>query len=230
MFYPEKITQIKESDLVLEIGPGSTPFYRSDVFLEMRFADDNIAKSQRGEIAEDITTEKPIFYYDGNEFPFKNKEFDYIICSHVIEHVPDVELFLCECFRVGKKGYFEYPTIYFEFINNITVHLNIQKYNFKTKCFYFNSKKEFFVDSFLPVQQFLSEGMNKGYFTELYDFIIAYSIEGFEWENNFKFSKTNSINDLCEENFNHIPYKVKIKNTNSSYIVSLLKKIKRILN
>lgn len=209
MFYPEKITQIKETDIVLEIGPGSTPFQRSDVFLEMRYDDVNIAKSQRGEIDETFTTKKPIIYYDGNEFPFKNKEFDYVICSHVVEHVPNVELFLSECIRVGKKGYFEYPTIYFEYINNIQVHLNIQKFNSKTKCFYYKSKKELNVDQFLPIQQFLSEGMNKGYIQDLYDFIIAYSIEGFEWEGNFNFKKSNSIYDLCEENFNHIPTKSK---------------------
>jgi len=32
MFFPEKIKNIKKNDYVLEIGPGGTPFNRSDVF------------------------------------------------------------------------------------------------------------------------------------------------------------------------------------------------------
>jgi len=43
--------------------------------------------------------------------PFKNKEFDFVIASHVIEHVQDVEYFLSELQRVSSKGYIEVPTI-----------------------------------------------------------------------------------------------------------------------
>ena len=43
--------------------------------------------------------------------PFKNKEFDFVIASHVIEHVKDVEYFLSELQRVSSKGYIEVPTI-----------------------------------------------------------------------------------------------------------------------
>ena len=42
--------------------------------------------------------------------PFKNKEFDFVIASHVIEHVKDVEYFLSELQRVSSKGYIEVPT------------------------------------------------------------------------------------------------------------------------
>ena len=37
MFFPEKIKCIKKTDKVLEIVPGNTPFYRSDVLLELKF-------------------------------------------------------------------------------------------------------------------------------------------------------------------------------------------------
>ena len=44
------------------------------------------------------------------KLPFKDKEFDFIIASHVAEHVEDISYFLNELARVGKKGYIEVPT------------------------------------------------------------------------------------------------------------------------
>ena len=42
--------------------------------------------------------------------PFKDKEFDFVIASHVAEHVEDISFFLNELSRIGKKGYLEVPT------------------------------------------------------------------------------------------------------------------------
>ena len=44
------------------------------------------------------------------KLPFKDKEFDFVISSHVAEHVEDISYFLNELARVGKKGYIEVPT------------------------------------------------------------------------------------------------------------------------
>ena len=43
--------------------------------------------------------------------PFKNKEFDFVIASHVMEHVTDVDYFIKELERISTKGYIELPTI-----------------------------------------------------------------------------------------------------------------------
>jgi ubiquinone/menaquinone biosynthesis C-methylase UbiE len=45
------------------------------------------------------------------KLPFKDKEFDFVIASHVMEHVEDVEFFIKELQRVSKKGYIELPTM-----------------------------------------------------------------------------------------------------------------------
>ena len=42
--------------------------------------------------------------------PFKDNEFDFVIASHVIEHVEDFEFFVKELERISKKGYIELPT------------------------------------------------------------------------------------------------------------------------
>ena len=44
------------------------------------------------------------------KLPFKDGEFDFVIASHVIEHVEDFSFFIKELERVAKKGYVELPT------------------------------------------------------------------------------------------------------------------------
>ena len=58
------------------------------------------------------------FYKDKNfiklnhkKLPFKDKEFDFVISSHVLEHVEDTSYFINEIERVSSKGYIEVPSI-----------------------------------------------------------------------------------------------------------------------
>ena len=44
------------------------------------------------------------------KLPFKDKEFDFVVASHVMEHVEDIDFFIKELERVSKKGYIELPT------------------------------------------------------------------------------------------------------------------------
>ena len=42
--------------------------------------------------------------------PFKDNEFDFVISSHVIEHVEDFKFFISEIERVTAQGYIELPS------------------------------------------------------------------------------------------------------------------------
>ncbi len=45
------------------------------------------------------------------KLPFENNEFDFVIASHVLEHVEDPDFFLKEIQRISSKGgYIEVPT------------------------------------------------------------------------------------------------------------------------
>ena len=46
-----------------------------------------------------------------DNLPFKDKEFDFVIASHVLEHVDNIEKFISELERISNKGYIELPTI-----------------------------------------------------------------------------------------------------------------------
>ena len=47
---------------------------------------------------------------NGKKLPFKDKEFNSVIASHVIEHVEDFEYFIKELERISSKGYIELPS------------------------------------------------------------------------------------------------------------------------
>ena len=54
--------------------------------------------------------DKKFVQIEGKNLPFKDKEFDFVIASHVIEHVDDFEFFIKELERVSSKGYIELPS------------------------------------------------------------------------------------------------------------------------
>lgn len=94
---------IGPNDFVLEIGSGHNPKTRSDVLCDKFIEDDE----QRGGI---IITDRPMVEADGQYLPFADKSFDYVICSHVLEHVEDPNLLISELMRVASRGYIETPS------------------------------------------------------------------------------------------------------------------------
>ena len=97
---------IKKTDYVLEVGGGHNPHPRSNVVVD-KFADDNTHRS--GNLK--ILANQQFYQADGENLPFKNKEFDYVICCHVLEHVNNPEKFLGEQTRVAARGYVETPSL-----------------------------------------------------------------------------------------------------------------------
>ena len=59
---------------------------------------------------------------------FKDKEFDFVIASHILEHVEDPFAFCKELSRIGKRGYIEVPTPLFD---NLVDGPNFVKYGHK---------------------------------------------------------------------------------------------------
>lgn len=192
MFFPEKITGIKDGDRVLEVGPGGTPHPRSDVFLERRYDSEEEWEAQRG-MAPRLDSDKRTVYYDGGRFPFDDHEFDYVICSHVIEHLDDVPAFLSEMFRVAPRGYLEYPTICYEYLYNFDVHVNFVK--FRSGVLFYLPKKETHLDEFMPVQKLLQHSLAMGY-SRTVDDLKHVMFEGFEWTARFEARRATSLADL----------------------------------
>lgn len=142
MFFPTRIKSIRKGDRVLEVGPGNNPFYRSDVLLEKRFDDEAVALKQAGGVAKRELRQQ-IVYYDGGPFPFEDNAFDYVICSHVLEHVPvdGIERFISELTRVAGRGYIEFPLYRFELLNDIQYHVNLINVDDSNRVYILDKKR-----------------------------------------------------------------------------------------
>ncbi len=103
---------IKRTYKVLEVGPGSNPTKRADVLVEKFLNDDT---HRRGGLR--IFPHQKLIESDGENLPFRDKEFDYVICSHVLEHANDPVKFISEQMRVAKMGYIEIPSLIGEFLS-----------------------------------------------------------------------------------------------------------------
>jgi SAM-dependent methyltransferase len=191
MFFHDRLISIKPTDRVLEIGPGATPHARADVFLERDFDSDTERIAQSGHVGI-LKTDKPIVYYSGQTFPFKDKEFDYIICSHVLEHVVDVPGFLNEILRVGKSGYLEFPTVYYDYLYNIEEHLNILFYNQGT--IFWCKKTDTPIATLGIFTDFFRETQHKGY--RFQKELNSSWIHGFEWHDTIPFERVTSLSQL----------------------------------
>jgi acetyltransferase-like isoleucine patch superfamily enzyme/ubiquinone/menaquinone biosynthesis C-methylase UbiE len=195
MYFSEKL-QIKDTDKVLEIGPGAFPHPRSDYYLDKIFNED-IAYSQRGN-NKAPQYNKPIIYYEQLPLPFKDKEFDYVICSHVIEHIPLEELpfFIKELERISYRGYMEFPNMLFELINYHPIHLWFM--NYKNETMIFLDKKIFQSSFFHKIyrEMFFSTINVHSYYKKYKHFLFC----GFEWNGKIKYEIIDNYKDLFNEN------------------------------
>ena len=57
-----------------------------------------------------IKDDRPFYEINIESMPFEDKRFDFVYCSHVLEHVNDPIAACREILRIGKKGYIETPT------------------------------------------------------------------------------------------------------------------------
>lgn len=97
---------IKPTDRVLEIGSGNRPRKRSNVLCD-RYPWDNTERSSGDQIVLDG---RPFVVADAAALPFKDKSFDYVITSHILEHVEDPLKVVAELQRVAHAGYIETPS------------------------------------------------------------------------------------------------------------------------
>ena len=82
---------------ILDIGCGYKPHSKASVIADVK------------DFSDLYKNRKFVKIQDKN-LPFKDKEFDFVIASHVIEHVEDFEFFIKELERISSKGYIELPS------------------------------------------------------------------------------------------------------------------------
>ncbi len=108
-------TPVPKDALVLEVGSGGNPYPRSNVLLDA-------FEATRERHWVPLTSDRPTVLGFVENLPFKDKSFDYVIASHVLEHSKDPGKFINELQRVAKAGYIEVPDAFLERINPYKDH------------------------------------------------------------------------------------------------------------
>ena len=143
--------------------------------------------------------------------PFNDKEFDFVIASHVIEHIEDFEFFIKEIERISSRGYIELPSrlgdnLVFE---NMSDHIWWFNYD-DDKNIVIASKRNQLLEPFLNVS------MGK-LFENLFRESMVLEIS---WENKIEYRIEKS---LSKENFKKVSFLTLIKKYFSKKIRSLYK-------
>ena len=135
------------------------------------------------------------YFYEGKKFvlikqkilPFKDKEFDFVIASHVIEHVEDFEFFLSEIERITDKGYIELPSRLGDNLvyENLKDHIWWFKFD-DTKNYLIASKKNQLLEPFITVS--MSRTLDK-VFKESFSLELA-------WEGKIDYVIDDSIRNI----------------------------------
>jgi SAM-dependent methyltransferase len=100
--------------LVLDVGSGGWPFKRAD-HLADRYPDETTHR-----VETMVRDQRPFFEADLESLPFEDKHYDFVFCSHVLEHLDHPGKAMRELMRVAKQGYIEVPTRLSDVMFNFT--------------------------------------------------------------------------------------------------------------
>jgi SAM-dependent methyltransferase len=98
---------IGPGEKVLDLGSGHHPFPYATHLSDISLTDGSVGRAGS---AFQNPRGLPCFECGAEAMPFGDKEFDFIYCSHVLEHSTDPMKACEEIMRVGRRGYIETPS------------------------------------------------------------------------------------------------------------------------
>lgn len=134
------LRNIGPNDLVLDIGSGDKPLWRADVLVDLYPEDDQ----QRFSGSMLYDKKKTFINANVEHLPFKDKSFDFIFCSHLLEHVDRPDRAIKEITRVGKRGYIEVPRTVLDALDPFPPHLWFCELDRDTLIFHQKEKRQNF--------------------------------------------------------------------------------------
>jgi SAM-dependent methyltransferase len=93
---------------VLDVGSGHRPHEDATHLVDLLPEDD----SERGKPIQQLGL--PLLLANVESLPFKDKSFDYVYASHVLEHTQNPEAACRELMRIARAGYIETPSPFYE--------------------------------------------------------------------------------------------------------------------
>lgn len=104
------------TDIVLDVGSGQNPNPRANVLCD-RFLFDNTERN-----AAPLYIDRPTLLGSAERLPVRDRSFDFVICSHLLEHVEDPSQIISELRRVAPRGYIETPSRIWEKLHSYEFH------------------------------------------------------------------------------------------------------------
>jgi ubiquinone/menaquinone biosynthesis C-methylase UbiE len=98
---------IGPDEKVLDMGSGHIPFPLATHLADITLHDHHYGRA--GTPFKHVAG-KPVFECDIERTPFEDKAFDFVYCSHVLEHARNPERACRELMRIARRGYIETPT------------------------------------------------------------------------------------------------------------------------
>jgi methyltransferase family protein len=106
--------RLADDALVLDVGGAARPFPRADWILDLATYDARGQLGWQGErSAERFDASRWVQrdVCDREPWPFADRQFDFVICSHTLEDVRDPVWVCAELQRVARAGYVEVPSL-----------------------------------------------------------------------------------------------------------------------
>lgn len=103
---------LQPEHLVIDIGGWAMPFNRANYVIDILDYDTRGIFGSQGPETEHFSRETWLVrdICDKTPYPFPDKFFDFVVCSHTLEDIRD-PLWVCsEIVRIGKRGYIEVPS------------------------------------------------------------------------------------------------------------------------
>ena len=107
-FYLRRWLGISSGRKVLDVGSGHRPHEDATHLLDLLFKDN----SERGKPIKRLG--RPLVLGTVEALPYKDKSFDYVYASHVLEHTEDPATACEELMRIARAGYIETPSPFYE--------------------------------------------------------------------------------------------------------------------
>ena len=146
----ENICSINEYKNVLEVGPGHVPFKCATQFIGMN---EKLSDYLSVDIDKDV-------------FPFKDAQFDFTYCRHVMEDIQNPDFAISEIIRTSRcGGYIETPSPLIELTKNVDAfdfshlycgyihHRYIVWSNIQKNEIYFLPKYSFMLDQYMKMTE-----------------------------------------------------------------------------
>lgn len=180
--YNKKYTDtIKRGEKVVDLGSGNDPFPKATVCVD--YYEKNNYERDGADFKRPTKAKYVRWNLNKYPYPFKDKEFDFVIAAHIAEHLDDPLRFCQEIQRIGKRGYIETPNRMYELI-----------YGWDFHKWYVNVERGILVFENIVERTFMGNYIRTLYhtkaepeFRKIHDDNLEKLLTAFYWEDSFAF-------------------------------------------